>query len=77
MVEIDIEYIKTRKLWLDIKLIIKIVGVLFGIKMNHRNSKEVEMEKTIRVAHVMGKMMSGGVESIIMNYYGASLSKTT
>ena len=69
MVEIDIEYIKTRKLWLDIKLIIKIVGVLFGIKMNHRNSKEVEMEKTIRVAHVMGKMMSGGVESIIMNYY--------
>ena len=23
----------------------------------------------IRVAHVMGKMMSGGVESIIMNYY--------
>lgn len=27
------------------------------------------MEKTIRVAHVMGKMMSGGVESIIMNYY--------
>ena len=23
----------------------------------------------IRVAHIMGKMMSGGVESVVMNYY--------
>jgi len=29
-VEMDIEYIKTRNLWLDIKLIFKTVGVLFG-----------------------------------------------
>lgn len=29
-VEMDIEYIKTRSLWLDIKLIFKTVGVLFG-----------------------------------------------
>lgn len=29
-VEIDIEYTKTRNLWLDIKLIFKTVGVLFG-----------------------------------------------
>lgn len=29
-VEMDIEYIKTRNLWLDIKLIYKTVGVLFG-----------------------------------------------
>ena len=29
-VEMDIEYIKTRTLWLDIKLIFKTVGVLFG-----------------------------------------------
>lgn len=27
------------------------------------------MEKPIRVAQIMGKMMSGGVESVIMNYY--------
>ena len=31
-VEMDIEYIKTRNLWLDIKLIFKTVGVLFGDK---------------------------------------------
>ena len=31
-VEMDIEYIKTRSLWLDIKLIFKTVGVLFGDK---------------------------------------------
>ena len=31
-VEIDIEYTKTRNLWLDIKLIFKTVGVLFGDK---------------------------------------------
>lgn len=30
-VEMDIEYIKTRNLWLDIKLIFKTVGVLFGV----------------------------------------------
>ena len=29
-VEMDIEYIKNRNLWLDIKLIFKTVGVLFG-----------------------------------------------
>ena len=29
-VEMDIEYINTRNLWLDIKLIFKTVGVLFG-----------------------------------------------
>lgn len=29
-VEMDIEYIKARNLWLDIKLIFKTVGVLFG-----------------------------------------------
>ena len=29
-VEMDIEYIKTRNLWLDIKLIFKTVGVFFG-----------------------------------------------
>lgn len=29
-VEMDIEYIKTRNLWVDIKLIFKTVGVLFG-----------------------------------------------
>lgn len=29
-VEMDIEYIKTRNLWLDINLILKTVGVLFG-----------------------------------------------
>ena len=29
-VEMDLEYIKTRNLWLDIKLIFKTVGVLFG-----------------------------------------------
>ena len=29
-VEIDIEYTKTRNLWLDINLILKTVGVLFG-----------------------------------------------
>lgn len=29
-VEMDIEYIKTRNLWLDIKLIFKTVGALFG-----------------------------------------------
>ena len=29
-VEMDIEYIKTRSLWIDIKLILKTVGVLFG-----------------------------------------------
>lgn len=29
-VDMDIEYIKTRSLWLDIKLIFKTVGVLFG-----------------------------------------------
>ena len=29
-VEMDIEYIRTRNLWLDIKLIFKTVGVLFG-----------------------------------------------
>ena len=29
-VELDIEYIKSRSLWLDIKLIFKTVGVLFG-----------------------------------------------
>ena len=29
-VEMDIEYIKSRSLWLDIKLIFKTVGVLFG-----------------------------------------------
>lgn len=29
-IEMDIEYIKTRNLWLDIKLIFKTVGVLFG-----------------------------------------------
>ncbi len=29
-VDMDIEYIKTRNLWLDIKLIFKTVGVLFG-----------------------------------------------
>ena len=26
----DIEYIKTRSLWLDINLIFKTIGVLFG-----------------------------------------------
>lgn len=31
-VEMDIEYIKNRNLWLDIKLIFKTVGVLFGDK---------------------------------------------
>ena len=29
-IEMDIDYIKTRKLWLDINLILKTVGVLFG-----------------------------------------------
>ncbi len=29
-VEMDIEYIKTRNLWLDTKLIFKTIGVLFG-----------------------------------------------
>ena len=29
-VEKDIEHIKTRSLWIDIKLIFKTVGVLFG-----------------------------------------------
>ena len=23
----------------------------------------------IRIAHIMGKMVSGGVESVVMNYY--------
>ena len=27
------------------------------------------MEEPIRVAHIMGKMVGGGVESFIMNYY--------
>ncbi|MDR2569108.1 MAG: glycosyltransferase family 1 protein [Oscillospiraceae bacterium] len=27
------------------------------------------MDAPIRVAHIMGKMMSGGVESVVMNYY--------
>ncbi len=27
------------------------------------------MNKPIRVAHVMGKMLGGGVESVVMNYY--------
>lgn len=27
------------------------------------------MSKTIRIAHIMGKMGSGGVESVVMNYY--------
>lgn len=27
------------------------------------------MEEPIRVAHIMGKMISGGVESVVMNYY--------
>ena len=31
-VEMDLEYIKNRSLWLDIKLILKTVGVLFGDK---------------------------------------------
>ena len=31
-VEMDLEYIKNRSLWLDIKLIFKTVGVLFGDK---------------------------------------------
>ena len=29
-IEMDIDYIKTRNLWLDINLILKTVGVLFG-----------------------------------------------
>ena len=29
-VDMDIEYIQNRSLWLDIKLIFKTVGVLFG-----------------------------------------------
>ncbi|GHU06803.1 hypothetical protein FACS189431_0310 [Alphaproteobacteria bacterium] len=28
-----------------------------------------QVEKPIRVAHVMGKMVGGGVESVVMNYY--------
>lgn len=28
-----------------------------------------EIKEPIRVAHIMGKMMSGGVESVVMNYY--------
>lgn len=28
-----------------------------------------EMKEPLRVAHIMGKMMSGGVESVVMNYY--------
>ena len=35
-VEMDIEYIKTRNLWLDIKLIFKTVGVLLEMIMRHR-----------------------------------------
>jgi lipopolysaccharide/colanic/teichoic acid biosynthesis glycosyltransferase len=31
-VEMDLEYIENRNLWLDIKLIFKTVGVLFGDK---------------------------------------------
>ena len=29
-IEMDIDYIKTRNLWLDINLILKTVGFLFG-----------------------------------------------
>ena len=29
-IEMDIDYIKTSNLWLDINLILKTVGVLFG-----------------------------------------------
>ena len=29
-IEMDIDYINTRNLWLDINLILKTVGVLFG-----------------------------------------------
>ena len=32
--------------------------------------------KVIRIAQVMGKMNSGGVESVVMNYYKNMLQKS-
>lgn len=31
--------------------------------------RNIKQDKPIRVAHIMGKMIGGGVESVVMNYY--------
>jgi glycosyltransferase EpsF len=40
-----------------------------GNVLNEYSSKLIDTNKPLRIAHIMGKMMSGGVESVVMNYY--------